>query len=58
MPTETPARSDTLARNSLALPLAAGLALAALSGCNTTEGLGQDLENTGEAIEEEAEEAS
>jgi predicted small secreted protein len=52
MPTEIPIR------RLLALPLAAGLALAALSGCNTTEGLGEDLENTGEAIEEEAEEAS
>lgn len=34
-----------------ALALVVGLA-----GCNTMEGLGQDLENTGEAIEDEAEE--
>lgn len=34
-----------------ALVLASALALAA---CNTAEGFGQDVENTGEAIEEEA----
>ncbi len=28
----------------------------AVAGCNTAEGFGQDVENTGEAIEEEAEE--
>lgn len=28
-----------------------------LSACETMEGLGQDIENAGEAIEEEAEEA-
>ncbi|SDF49306.1 Predicted small secreted protein [Limimonas halophila] len=27
----------------------------AVSACNTSEGLGQDVENTGEALEEEAE---
>lgn len=27
-----------------------------VAGCNTAEGFGQDVENTGEAIEEEAEE--
>lgn len=31
------------------------LSILALAGCNTVEGLGQDLENAGEAIEEEAE---
>ena len=33
-----------------------GLAIAAtgLSACNTAEGFGQDVENTGEFIEEEA----
>lgn len=31
----------------LALPLA-------LTGCNTAEGFGEDLQSTGEAIEEEA----
>ncbi|MFD0858359.1 entericidin A/B family lipoprotein [Roseovarius aquimarinus] len=30
-------------------------ALVALAACNTVEGFGQDVENTGEAIEEEAE---
>lgn len=29
----------------------------ALGGCNTSEGFGQDVENTGEAIQEEAQEA-
>jgi len=32
------------------------LGLLAVAGCNTAEGFGQDLENTGEAIEDEAEE--
>lgn len=36
----------------VALLLAGGLALGA---CNTAEGFGEDMENTGEAIEEEAE---
>lgn len=31
-----------------------GLGLLALSACNTAEGLGQDIENTGEAIQKEA----
>jgi predicted small secreted protein len=31
---------------------------AALAGCNTAEGLGEDVETAGEALEEEAEEAS
>ncbi|KXS54525.1 MAG: hypothetical protein AWU57_1096 [Marinobacter sp. T13-3] len=30
---------------------------AGLAGCNTMEGLGQDVEEAGEAIEQEAEEA-
>lgn len=29
----------------------------ALSGCETTEGLGEDIETLGESIDEEAEEA-
>ena len=33
-----------------------GIALLALSACNTMEGFGQDMENAGEEIEEEAEE--
>lgn len=28
-----------------------------VSGCNTTEGFGKDMQSAGEAIEEEAEEA-
>lgn len=37
----------------------AGISLVALlaAGCNTVEGAGQDVEATGEAIEESAEEA-
>jgi predicted small secreted protein len=35
--------------SAVTLSLALGLA-----GCNTMEGLGQDIENTGSAIEEEA----
>lgn len=31
-----------------------GLIAVAASGCNTMEGLGEDVEQTGEAIEEEA----
>jgi len=30
--------------------------IASMSGCNTMEGMGEDLEEAGEAIEEEAEE--
>lgn len=33
------------------------LFLGGLSACNTTEGFGEDVEATGEAIEEEAEES-
>lgn len=35
--------------------LAAVLAALALAGCNTAEGFGRDLESTGKAIEDEAE---
>ena len=38
-----------------AIPILAFLC-AGLTGCNTTRGLGQDIEQTGEAIEEVAEE--
>ncbi|XKH01575.1 entericidin A/B family lipoprotein [Marinobacter nauticus] len=31
---------------------------AGLAGCNTMEGVGEDMEEAGEAIEQEAEEAS
>lgn len=30
-----------------------GIGSAALTGCNTTRGLGEDLENAGEEIQEE-----
>lgn len=35
--------------------LASLFLLAGLSACNTVEGAGQDIENTGEAIEDAAE---
>lgn len=38
----------------IATLLAAALAAASLSGCNTAEGFGKDLEAAGEAIEKEA----
>ncbi len=43
------------------LPYAIAVAIAAmfaLSACNTTAGFGQDVENTGEYIEEKAEDNS
>lgn len=40
----------------LLVVLMAGSSLVALSGCNTTAGMGKDLEAAGEAINEEAEE--
>ncbi len=40
-------------RKYLALPLI-GLGLVALSACNTAEGFGEDVENTGEAIQKQA----
>jgi predicted small secreted protein len=43
-------------RRLLTLTALIGL-LAAAAGCNTAEGFGQDLENAGEAITEEADEA-
>lgn len=33
--------------------IAAGAALFALSACNTVEGVGQDIESVGEAVDEE-----
>lgn len=39
------------------LVLFSGLLLIGSAGCNTTEGLGQDVEAAGEAIEDAAEEA-
>lgn len=40
-------------RKLIALPLI-GLGLVALSACNTAEGFGEDVENTGEAIQKQA----
>ena len=40
-------------RKMIALPLV-GLGLIALGACNTAEGFGEDVENTGEAIERTA----
>jgi predicted small secreted protein len=34
-----------------------GIATCGLAACNTTEGVGEDMEDTGEFIDEEAEEA-
>jgi predicted small secreted protein len=39
------------------LPLVTAATLAALSGCNTVEGVGRDLERAGDAIQDEADEA-
>jgi predicted small secreted protein len=36
--------------------LAAGTLLVAISGCNTMEGVGEDMEDAGDKIQEEAEE--
>ncbi len=38
----------------ISLALLALASIGALAGCNTMAGLGQDVENAGEAIEEEA----
>lgn len=37
--------------------LAAGLALAALSACNTVEGMGKDIKSAGKTVEKTAENA-
>jgi len=42
----------TLLLSALSLPAAA------LTGCNTTKGVGKDVENVGEEIQEEADEAA
>jgi predicted small secreted protein len=39
------------------LPLMSTAALAAMSGCNTVEGVGRDLERAGDAIQDEADDA-
>lgn len=40
-------------RKIISLPLI-GLGLIALGACNTAEGFGEDVENTGEAIQKES----
>ena len=42
-------------RAGMLLPLFSGAGLALLSGCNTVEGVGRDLERAGDAIQDEAE---
>ena len=37
------------------IPLLSGAGLMTLSGCNTVEGVGRDLERAGDAIQDEAE---
>ena len=41
-----------------AVLLIAGVSLMGLSACSTTKGFGQDVQDTGEYIEEKAEDAS
>lgn len=48
----TPAQQG-LRKLVLALAMA-GFSVAALSGCNTVEGAGEDIENTGDAIQDSA----
>jgi len=51
--------NGTLRRHRLLPALVlAGASAFALSACNTVEGAGQDIENTGEAIEDSADEDS
>jgi predicted small secreted protein len=42
-------------RASLSMVLIGGAALVVLTGCNTVEGVGRDLERAGDAIQDEAE---
>jgi predicted small secreted protein len=42
-------------RAGLSIPLLVGAALTVLTGCNTVEGVGRDLERAGDAIADEAE---
>lgn len=49
----TSAKATPFDARKLALALAvAGFSIAALSACNTVDGAGQDIENTGEAIQD------
>lgn len=44
----------TMLRKLMLLLAVAGFSATALSGCNTVEGAGQDLESAGEAVEDTA----
>jgi predicted small secreted protein len=44
-----------MTRAGLSIALIAGAALTVLTGCNTVEGVGRDLERAGDAIQDEAE---
>jgi entericidin B len=49
----TTAKATPFDARKLALVLAvAGFSMAALAGCNTVDGAGEDIESTGEAIQE------
>ena len=51
--------NDSLAKRRILPALVfAGLSAFALSACNTVEGAGQDIENTGEAIQDGADQDS
>jgi len=45
-------------RGAAAIGVASGLAMFGLSGCNTVEGVGEDVEAAGEAIDDTADDAS
>ena len=47
-------RKMTMKRVAIWLPLVSAAALTMLSGCNTVEGVGRDLERAGDAIQDEA----
>jgi entericidin B len=44
-----------MTRAGLSIALIAGAAVTVLTGCNTVEGVGRDLERAGDAIQDEAE---
>jgi entericidin B len=48
-------RDRAMKRAVFSMPLVLGAALTLLTGCNTVEGVGRDLERAGDAIQDEAE---
>jgi entericidin B len=52
--TETTHDTQPTLRKLILVLAVAGFSAGALSACNTVEGAGQDIENTGEAIEDSA----